>query len=45
MVTYEKVLSLDVENDFHLDLTLHQFPASLVLEFAEKRVRPHFGDT
>jgi hypothetical protein len=39
----KKNLSLAIESDFSVDLTLHQVPASLVAEFAEKVVRPYFG--
>ena len=39
----KKTLSLTVESDFSVDLTLHQVPASLLTEFAEKVVRPYFG--
>ena len=39
----KKTQSLAVENDFPVDLTLHQVPASLLTEFAEKVVRPYFG--
>ena len=35
----KRTLALAVENDFHVDLTLHQFPASLLAEFEEKIVR------
>jgi hypothetical protein len=34
--------SIASRNDFPIELTLHQFPASLVIEFAEKIVRPYF---
>ena len=39
----KKNLSLAVENDFAVDLTLHQVPSSLLSEFEEKVVRPYFG--
>ena len=38
----KKTLSLAFENDFPVDLTLHQVPASLLTEFAEKIVKPYF---
>jgi hypothetical protein len=30
------------EDDLHVDLTLHDFPAALLTEFAEKIVRPYY---
>ncbi len=39
----KNTLALAVENDFHMDLTLHQFPASLLAEFEEKVAKPYFG--
>ena len=39
----KRTLILAMENDFPVDLTLHQVPASLLTEFAEKVVRPYFG--
>ena len=39
----KKNLALAVENDFAVDLTLHQVPASLLSEFEEKVVKPYFG--
>ena len=38
----EKTQVLAEENDFAVDLTLHQVPASLLNEFEEKVVRPYF---
>ena len=32
------------QEDLEVDLTLHDVPASLVGEFAEKIVRPYYGD-
>lgn len=34
---------LTTEVDILLDLTLHEFPASLINEFAQKIVRPYYG--
>lgn len=34
---------LESENDLHVDLTLHDVPASLIVEFGEKIVRPHYN--
>ncbi len=39
----KKTLSQAVESDFPVDLTLHQVPASLLTEFAEKIVKPYFN--
>jgi hypothetical protein len=39
----KKTLSLTLENDFSVDLTLHDVPASLLTEFAENVVRPYFN--
>jgi hypothetical protein len=39
----KKTLSLAMENDFPVDLTLHQVPASLIAEFEEKVVKTYFG--
>jgi hypothetical protein len=39
----KKTLVLAEENDFAVDLTLHQVPASLLTEFAQKVVKPYFG--
>ena len=39
----KKTLSLAMENDLLVDLTLHQVPTSLLSEFEEKVVRPYFG--
>jgi hypothetical protein len=33
---------LTSEEDFPIDLTLHDFPASLLAEFAEKIVAPYY---
>ena len=38
----KKTLPLALENDFPVDLTLHQVPASLLTDFAEKIVKPYF---
>jgi hypothetical protein len=32
------------EDDLLVDLTLHDFPATLLTEFAEKIVRPYYHD-
>ena len=37
----KKVAALATENDLLVDLTFHNFPASLLNEFAEKIVRPY----
>ena len=34
---------LATENDLLVDLTLHDVPASLISEFAEKIVRPYYN--
>jgi len=34
---------LPTENDIPVDLTLHDVPASLISEFAEKIVRPYYN--
>ena len=34
---------LTAENDLPVDLTLHNFPASLIAEFAEKIVGPYYN--
>ena len=39
----KKTQVLAEENDFAVDLTLHQVPASLLTEFAQKVVKPYFG--
>lgn len=39
----KKTLSLTLENDFSVDLTLHEVPTSLLTEFAENVVRPYFN--
>jgi hypothetical protein len=39
----KKIQVLAEENDFAVDLTLHQVPASLLTEFAQKVVKPYFG--
>lgn len=39
----KKTTVLVTEDDLPIDLTLHDFPASLLAEFAEKIVRPYFG--
>jgi hypothetical protein len=33
---------LATENDLRVDLTFHNFPASLLTEFAEQIVRPYY---
>ena len=39
----KKVTVLAAEDDFSVDLTLHDFSASLLTEFAEKIVRPYYS--
>jgi hypothetical protein len=38
----KKTLPLAMENDFLVDLTLHEVPASLLSEFEEKVVEPYY---
>jgi hypothetical protein len=39
----KKVAVLATENDLSVDLTLHDFSATLLTEFAEKIVRPYYS--
>jgi hypothetical protein len=39
----KKVAVLAAEDDFSVDLTLHDFSASLLTEFAEKIMRPYYS--
>jgi hypothetical protein len=39
----KKVAVLDTEDDLSVDLTLHDFSALLLAEFAEKIVRPYYS--
>jgi len=39
----KKTAVFAMQEDFEVDLTLHDVPASLVAEFAEKIVRPYYG--
>jgi hypothetical protein len=39
----KKTMLLTTEEDLSLDLTLHDVPASLVAEFAQKIVRPYYN--
>jgi hypothetical protein len=39
----KKVVVLDTEDDLSVDLTLHDFSALLLAEFAEKIVRPYYS--
>lgn len=39
----KKVAILDTEDDLSVDLTLHDFSATLLTEFAEKIVRPYYS--
>lgn len=41
--TKKKTAVLATQEDLEVDLTLHDVPASLVSEFAEKIVRPYYG--
>ena len=38
----KKTAALATEEDLLVDLTFHNFPASLLTEFAEKIVRPYY---
>ncbi|MBN1244421.1 hypothetical protein JXA31_02365 [Candidatus Bathyarchaeota archaeon] len=39
----KKVVVLATEDDLSVDLTLHDFSAALLAEFAEKVVRPYYS--
>jgi alanine-alpha-ketoisovalerate/valine-pyruvate aminotransferase len=39
----KKVAVLATEDDLSVDLTLHDFSAALLTEFAEKIVRPYYS--
>jgi hypothetical protein len=39
----KKVAVLATEDDLSVDLTLHDFSATLLTEFAEKIVRPYYS--
>jgi len=39
----KKPAALAMESDFPVDLTLHNFPASLLSEFAEKIATPYYA--
>ncbi len=39
----KKTPVLAIEEELELDLTLHDVPASLITEFAEKIVRPYYN--
>ncbi|MGD0995549.1 MAG: hypothetical protein ABR909_08510 [Candidatus Bathyarchaeia archaeon] len=39
----KKTALLATEEDFLVDLTFHDVPASLITEFAEKIVRPYYS--
>jgi len=39
----KKLVVLAAENDLLVDLSFHNFPATLLAEFAEKIVRPYYG--
>jgi hypothetical protein len=39
----KKTALLATEDDLLVDLTFHNFPASLLTEFAEKIVRPYYS--
>ena len=43
MYMKKKVAVLAAEDNFRIDLTLHDFPAALLTEFAEKIVRPYYS--
>jgi hypothetical protein len=38
----KKTATMAIEDDLLVDLTFHNFPASLLTEFAEKIVRPYY---
>lgn len=38
----KKNKQLSIQNELHIDLTLHKFPASLLTEFAQEIVKPYF---
>ena len=38
-----KTALLAIEDDLLVDLTLHDVPASLISEFAEKIIRPYYN--
>ena len=40
-----KTASLTQRGDIQVDLTLHDVPASLITEFAEKIVRPYYRNS
>lgn len=42
MYMKKKVAVLAAEDNFRIDLTLHDFPAALLTEFAEKITRPYY---
>jgi hypothetical protein len=39
----KKVVALATEDDLSVDLTLHDFSAALLTEFAQKIVRPYYS--
>jgi hypothetical protein len=39
----KKVIVLATEDDLSVDLTLHDFSATLLIEFLEKVVRPYYS--
>jgi hypothetical protein len=39
----KKTIALATEENFALDLTMHDVPVSLITEFAEKIVRPYYN--
>ena len=43
MIHLKKIAVLTSEDDLSVDLTLHDFSAALLAEFAEKIVRPYYS--
>ena len=43
MIHLKKIAVLTSEDDLSVDLTLHDFSAALLTEFAEKIVRPYYS--
>jgi hypothetical protein len=44
MVMKKRATVLAIENELPIDLTLHDFSASLIAEFANKIVKSYYGD-
>jgi alanine-alpha-ketoisovalerate/valine-pyruvate aminotransferase len=43
VIHLKKTAVITFENDLSVDLTLHDFSATLLAEFAEKIVRPYYS--